>query len=212
MSNESKKGRRVLPPKPEWMTGSGTVAEKETRPNTAAEGEGMRPTLSMTWKAWTLMKSGCLALLFWLAILLMILCLDGCRTVREATDREAVRKDSVYASLLDSLYHSKSVRDSIYVKDSIVFREKGDTIFSERWHVNYIERLRTDTVVNCHTDTLYRVVRDSVCSEIVREREPSKRERVGWFVTDAACTLVFVGVVWLLILLRKWLAKKRGLN
>ena len=54
----------------------------------------------------------------------------------------------------DTVYQSKLVHDSIYQHDSITIRERGDSVWVERWHTRYIERERTDTV--------YKSIRDSI--------------------------------------------------
>lgn len=46
----------------------------------------------------------------------------------------------------DSIYITQHSRDSIYLHDSILIREKGDTVWMERWHTAYRDRLLTDTI------------------------------------------------------------------
>lgn len=46
----------------------------------------------------------------------------------------------------DSIYLHTHSRDSIYLHDSILIREKGDTVWMERWHTTYKDRLLTDTI------------------------------------------------------------------
>lgn len=49
-------------------------------------------------------------------------------------------------------------RDSIYVQDSVIVREKADTIFVTRWCTEYREALRVDTVQIVRTDSIQNVV------------------------------------------------------
>lgn len=49
-------------------------------------------------------------------------------------------------------------RDSIYVQDSVIVREKADTIFVTRWRTEYREALRVDTVQIVRTDSIQNVV------------------------------------------------------
>lgn len=42
-------------------------------------------------------------------------------------------------------YKEKLQRDSIYLKDSIYIREKGDTVFFTKYSTKYVERLRVDS-------------------------------------------------------------------
>lgn len=54
----------------------------------------------------------------------------------------------------DSIYIATHTRDSVYLRDSIYIREKGDTIFLERWRTQYVERLRVDTLNVMQSDTI----------------------------------------------------------
>jgi len=58
----------------------------------------------------------------------------------------------------DTTYLSRFRVDSVIQKDSIILREKGDTIYMER--VSYRDRVRMlhDTTYLCRTDTLTREV------------------------------------------------------
>ena len=42
-------------------------------------------------------------------------------------------------------YRDKLQRDSVYLKDSVYIRERGDTVFMERWHTEYVKQLRVDS-------------------------------------------------------------------
>ena len=62
----------------------------------------------------------------------------------------------------DTMYISKVQRDSIYLHDSTFIKEKGDTIFFEKWHTKYIEKLTHDTTYVATHDTIpqpYEVVK-----------------------------------------------------
>ena len=54
----------------------------------------------------------------------------------------------------DSIYIATHTRDSVYMKDSIYIREKGDTVYLERWRTKYVERLRIDTLSVVISDTI----------------------------------------------------------
>ena len=54
----------------------------------------------------------------------------------------------------DTLYITKHQRDSIHVLDSIYIKDRGDTVWIERWHTKYVERLLTDTLIEHRTDTV----------------------------------------------------------
>lgn len=67
-------------------------------------------------------------------------------------------------------------RDSIYVQDSVIVREKADTIFVTRWRTEYREALRVDTVQIVRTDSIQNIVEvernftpwESVCFSLGR--------------------------------------------
>lgn len=53
----------------------------------------------------------------------------------------------------DIQYRDRWHTDSVYVRDSVYIREKGDTVWMERWHTAWRDRevVRTDTVMRCDT-------------------------------------------------------------
>ena len=67
-------------------------------------------------------------------------------------------------------------RDSIYVQDSVIVREKADTIYVTRWRTEYREALREDTVQIVRTDSIQNIVEverdftpwESVCFSLGR--------------------------------------------
>lgn len=54
-----------------------------------------------------------------------------------------------------SCMRERLIKDSIVLHDSIIIREKADTVFFTKYKTAYKEIVRHDTVVVC--DTLYRV-------------------------------------------------------
>ena len=122
-------------------------------------------------------KLGCLRVLMIIAALVaaLVVCvaLGSCTTVREVTV-ERVRTDT--------LLQSCNIRDSIYLRDSVIVREKGDTLWVERWHTAWRERLVRDTIYRTHTDTLV------IISERVKEvKKPLTRwQRTRMAVGDVA--------------------------
>lgn len=90
---------------------------------------------------------GCLPWI--IGCLLVCICLfSGCRT--KYVPVETVR--------LDSVYFNREYRDSIYLKDSVFVREKGDTVYVDKFKYLYKEVNRTDTFYVSHTDTVATVV------------------------------------------------------
>ena len=96
----------------------------------------------------------------------------------------------------DTMYFSKVQRDSIYLHDSTFIKEKGDTIFFEKWHTKYIEKLTHDTTYVATHDTIpqpYEV------EKIVKERY------TPWFVK----ALAWIGGIGLLAIVIGLLFKYR---
>ena len=54
----------------------------------------------------------------------------------------------------DTLIVTKVQHDSIYINDSTVITEKGDTVTIEKWHTKYVEKQVHDTTYVSKTDTI----------------------------------------------------------
>ena len=77
------------------------------------------------------------------AVLLSAAC--SCRSVRYVPV-ETVRHDTLYVN--------KVQRDSIVKYDSIHVREKGDTVWLEKYRYLFVDKWRTDTVYLSRTDSV----------------------------------------------------------
>ena len=84
----------------------------------------------------------------WLVLVVCVV-MVGCRTLPEPV---AVRVER------DSIYLSRVERDSVFVRDSVLIREKGDTVYRDRWRVEYRERVLRDTAYIERNDTITNVV------------------------------------------------------
>ena len=80
----------------------------------------------------------------WL-ILMICLHLCGCKQIEYVTV-EKVRTDTTYVT--------KWQRDSVWLHDSVLVREKGDTVMVEKWHTKYVETVRIDTTYLATHDTI----------------------------------------------------------
>ncbi len=78
--------------------------------------------------------------LFGLAVIL-----GGCKQV-QYVPVESVRTDSVYVNLVQ--------RDSIRVLDSIYIKDKGDTVWVEKYKYLYRDKLCRDTLYVTRTDSV----------------------------------------------------------
>lgn len=84
-------------------------------------------------------------LVVWMVILFVLALLASCRQVEYLTV-EKVRTDTTYIT--------KWQRDSVWLHDSIRVREKGDSVWVERWHTQWRDRLRVDTIYQATHDTI----------------------------------------------------------
>ena len=80
-----------------------------------------------------------------LLYILALLSLASCKQV-QYVPVETVR--------LDSIYLTQTLRDSIVRYDSVYVRDKGDTLYVERWKYLYRDKVRVDTMVSVRVDTL----------------------------------------------------------
>ena len=55
---------------------------------------------------------------------------------------------------IDTMKVTKYERDSIYIHDSTIVREKGDTMFVEKWHTRWRDRWMHDTVYQSRVDSV----------------------------------------------------------
>ena len=125
----------------------------------------------------------------WIAIAIVLLLLFGsCRSIKYVP-AETVRTDSLYLTVHE--------RDSIHIKDFIYIREKGDTVFVERWRTQYRDRGRTDTL---YVDR----VRE------VQVPYPVEKELTWWQKTKIELGELSIGIILVLLIVVIWLIKKKG--
>ena len=94
-------------------------------------------------------KAGCFGAFFYIAALVvgMLICLlfGSCKSVEYVF---------VPQTHTDTLIVTKVQHDSIYINDSTVITEKGDTVTIEKWHTKYVEKQVHDTTYVSKTDTI----------------------------------------------------------
>ena len=124
----------------------------------------------------------------YLILLLIMYFFCECRT--EYVPIESVRYDSVMVE--------KLMRDSVFVRDSVYLKEKGDTVFKYKDRFVYVYKNRVDTFL----------------AEKIREIEvpvPVERRLTWWERVKLEYAEWIVGVlvaIALIYALRKWLARK----
>ena len=74
-----------------------------------------------------------------------LLLLTGCTTTKYVPV-ETVR--------IDTMKVTKYERDSIYIHDSTIVREKGDTMLIEKWHTRWRDRWMHDTIYQSRVDSI----------------------------------------------------------
>lgn len=123
-----------------------------------------------------------------IVILLFLLFLYSCRT--EFIPIESVRYDSVMIE--------KLMRDSVFVRDSVYLKEKGDTVYKYKDRFVYVYKNRVDTFF----------------AEKIREIEvpvPVERKLTWWErvkLNYAEWVIAVLVAIALVYALRQWLARK----
>lgn len=129
-------------------------------------------------------------ILHFIAIILLTSAICSCRSVRYVPV-ETVRSDTLYVNRLH--------RDSVFVKDSVFVREKGDTV--EVFRTLFVDRWRD------RTDTVRAVRSDTVRVPYPVEKELSRWEKakldIGGIAIGTAIAAVLAIVVWLVIRFRR---------
>ena len=128
-------------------------------------------------------------LLVCLAFALLGWLLSGCTTTKYVPVTE---------TRTDTLLCYSSIRDSIYVHDSIRVTEKGDTVKIERWHTQYRDRW--------HHDSIYIAQRDTIPKPYpVTEYIERSRTTFEWLLIIAGIAAIFGGILWLANKIKKYL-------
>lgn len=142
----------------------------------------------------------------YLTALIALLMLAGCASTRRAVNTYQVQQDSTHSSTqrLDSLFRVMMQHDSIYQRDSIYIREKGDTITKYVERTKYRIVTRTDTLYRdrLRTDTLYINRTDSVTVEkpVYIEKQMKWYDK-GFIWVGRLCCLA--AILWALFLYLK---------
>ena len=98
----------------------------------------------------------------------------------------------------DTLIQTKVQHDSIYINDSTVITEKGDTVRIEKWHTKYIEKQVHDTTYISKTDTVpqpYPVVKEV----------PIKRTTMDWVLMIAGMLAILGIIIWFVNKVKRFL-------
>ena len=89
----------------------------------------------------------------------------------------------------DTLIQTKLVHDSIYINDSTVITEKGDTVRIEKWHTKYIEKQVHDTTYVAKHDSI------PVPYDVIKE-VPRKRSTLDWVLSITGFLSILAVIIW----------------
>ena len=87
-----------------------------------------------------------LAIFTFMFFVFMLSLIAGCKSHERVVVVETVRADT--------LRLSHNIRDSVWLHDSIFIRDRGDTMFIERWHTRWRDRTVHDTTYVSKTDSV----------------------------------------------------------
>lgn len=114
------------------------------------------------------------------AMLLIVLCLVGCRASKETIKETETERETLTQT--DSVTHRLEERaaavrlDSVRVVDSIVYRMRHDTLFVDRWRtrerlVVRVDTIRVESVTEGRKAAQSEVIK-AITSESVKESKP----------------------------------------
>lgn len=129
-----------------------------------------------------------MVLMFFVVFVLLAMC-SSCTTTQYVP---------VIEHKTDTLIQTKVLHDSIYINDSTVITEKGDTIRIEKWHTKYIEKQVHDTTYVAKHDSI------PVPYEVVKE-VPAKKTAAEWLLLWTGILAIIGVVVWIANKLKRFL-------
>ena len=164
-------------------------------------------------------------------LLCVLLCVGCTRTVKQAVQTHDTifvehsttdtlmshqgTSDTVYLARTDTVYKVDARHDSIYRRDSVYIRERGDTITIYKEHWNTKVDIRHDTIHHVKTDTILRLRHDTItlyryaemkdtASHVSQSEKETVKERTPFWLTLFKW-LVPIGVLGCVIwFVRKW--------
>lgn len=81
------------------------------------------------------------------AVVVLALLMCSCKSIEYVP---VVEKHTVH----DSIYFTQIQRDSIWQHDSIFIKDRGDTVWVEKWHTKYVEKQVHDTAYIAKVDSI----------------------------------------------------------
>lgn len=134
---------------------------------------------------------------FWLFLIinalmgfLYLILTASCTSAKSTTESETISQQIEQSSTQQS--HINIVRDTIHTHDSVIIRQKNDTVYFDRWHVTYRAQRIADTVFLAVHDSIVRC--DTVRLQQTTTIEPKPRKRGFWRMA-AICILLAVALI-----------------
>ena len=135
-----------------------------------------------------MIKAGCWRCLVYIVMAAVAILLSGliygCKSVEYVPVIEH-RTDTVVKNL--------TKRDSIYVHDSIEIKQKGDTIWVNRWRTKYVESIKHDSIYVARHDTIPQPY--PVDKEVPAELTWWQKTRI--IIANVLLVMLAVGGIWL---------------
>lgn len=105
-------------------------------------------------------------ILLFIYIFILIL-FNSCKTLNNVK----IEKEYVHDTITTEL----TKRDSIYFQDSIIIRDKGDTVFVDKWHIRYKDKIQYRDSIQVKVEYKDR----EVIKEVVK-KEKWYRQPIYW--------------------------------
>ena len=121
---------------------------------------------------------------------LLLCALFGSCTTERVVTVEKVRTDTLWQN------HTK--HDSIWMHDSIHIKEKGDTVWIERWHNKWENHLKHDTVYQSRADSV------PIPYPVVKEVPAKMSQCQKWLMWIGLATVLGV-IIFVVIKLKRFL-------
>lgn len=136
------------------------------------------------------LKAGC-----WQMVVFIVAVAIGMIVCSMFTSCKSVEYVPVIEHHTDTLIQTKVQHDSIYINDSTVITEKGDTVKIEKWHTKYVEKQVHDTLYISKTDTVPQPY--PVIKEVPAELSWWQQTRLH-IANILLWALLIVGIVWII--------------
>ena len=138
-------------------------------------------------------KAGCMQVVAYIVMLIVGLAL--CALFGSCTTTKYV---PVIEHKTDTVRQCLTLRDSIWLHDSISVQEKGDTVRIEKWHTKYVSKEVHDTTYISKTDSV------PVPYEVVKE-VPRNRDTVDWVLTIIGMLSILGVIIWVVNKVKRFL-------